>query len=46
MWFWLKSTINNLLDSFIERAMFSYDIWKWEKDKKNEGFPQEWFEEE
>lgn len=46
MWFWVKSTINNLLDKLIERIMFNYDLWKWEREKRNQGFPREWFEEE
>lgn len=36
--------INNLLDTFIERSMYSIELWKWEKEKRAEGFPKEWFE--
>ncbi len=36
--------INNLLDTFIERSMYSIELWKWEKEKRVEGFPKEWFE--
>jgi len=46
MWFWFSSTIKQFLDSLIERVIFSYEMWKWEKDKRSEGFPEEWFEEE
>ena len=46
MWFWFSSTIKKLLDSLIDRVIFSYEMWKWEKDKRSEGFPKEWFEEE
>jgi len=23
-----------------------YELWKWEKQKRKEGFPKEWFEKE
>ncbi len=46
MWFWFSSTIKKLLDSLIDRVIFNYEMWKWEKDKRSEGFPKEWFEEE
>jgi hypothetical protein len=35
-----------LTDKLIERIKFSYQLWKWEKQKRKEGFPKEWFEEE
>ena len=29
-----------------ERLKYSYELWKWERVKRKEGFPKEWFEEE
>jgi len=39
----MLSKLNNLLDTFIERAMYQLELWKWEREKKREGFPPEWF---
>lgn len=36
--------LNELLDLFIERCMYSLEMWKWEREKRGEGFPKEWFE--
>jgi hypothetical protein len=29
-----------------ERLKYSYELWKWERVKRKEGFPKEWFDEE
>mgnify|MGYP003133789323 CR=1 FL=1 len=38
--------LNKLLDLFIERSMYNLQMWKWEREKREEGFPKEWFEED
>lgn len=42
----LKQIINWLLDTFIERSMYNLEMWKWEREKRKEGFPKEWFEDD
>ena len=36
--------VNNLLDLFIDRQLYALELWKWEREKRKEGFPKEWFE--
>ncbi len=36
--------IDRFLDNIIDRAMAFVDMRKWEKEKRKEGFPSEWFE--
>lgn len=38
--------VNDLLDLFIDRQMYSLELWKWEREKRKEGFPKEWFEDD
>jgi len=30
----------------VERLKYAFELWKWERQKRKEGFPKEWFEEE
>lgn len=30
----------------ISRISYWFELWKWERMKRKEGFPKEWFEEE
>jgi hypothetical protein len=32
-----------LADKLIQRIKFSWSLWKWEREKRKEGFPAEWF---
>ena len=32
------------MDKLIQRIKFSIQLWRWEQEKRKEGFPQEWFE--
>ena len=34
------------MKKLLERIKFSYQLWQWERQKRKEGFPIEWFEEE
>jgi len=38
--------INSLLDEFIDRLMYMKELQEWEAEKRSEGFPKEWFEED
>jgi len=40
------SKIDRFLDNVIDRAMSYVEMRRWEKEKRNTGFPSEWFEEE
>ena len=33
-----------MVAKIIERLKYSYELWKWEREKRKEGFPSEWFE--
>ena len=33
-----------MVAKIIERLKYSYELWKWERQKRKEGFPKEWFE--
>ena len=33
-----------MVAKIIERLKYSYELWKWEREKRKEGFPKEWFE--
>jgi len=37
--------INSLLDEWIDRLMYMNELRQWEAQKRKEGFPKEWFEE-
>lgn len=41
----MLSKIDKFLDNLIDRAMAFVEMRRWEKEKRNEGFPTEWFEE-
>jgi len=30
----------------VKRIKYWFELWKWERQKRKEGFPKEWFEEE
>mgnify|MGYP001191083915 CR=1 FL=1 len=34
------------MKELLERIKFWFELRKWEKEKRKEGFPTEWFEEE
>jgi hypothetical protein len=38
--------INSLLDEWIDRLMYMNELRQWEAQKRKEGFPKEWFEED
>jgi len=38
--------INKLTDEAIDRLMYIRELREWEKEKRKEGFPKEWFEDE
>ena len=38
--------IDKYLDEFIDRLMYINELREWEAEKRKEGFPKEWFEEE
>ena len=40
MWFWLKSTLKDIKI----RIEYWFELSSWEKLKRKEGFPEEWFE--
>lgn len=42
MWFRFITAIDNLL----ERVKYWHELSKWEKQKRKEGFPKEWFVED
>tara|TARA_Y100000004_G_scaffold195169_1_gene261533 strand:- start:154 stop:306 length:153 start_codon:yes stop_codon:yes gene_type:complete len=31
------------MKELLERIKFSFQLWKWEREKRKEGFPKEWF---
>ena len=33
-----------MVAKIIERLKYSFELWKWERQKREEGFPKEWFE--
>ena len=35
-----------MVAKIIERLKYSYELWKWERQKRKEGFPKEWFDED
>ena len=35
-----------MVTKIIERLKYSYELWKWERQKRKEGFPKEWFDED
>lgn len=39
---YIKSIITEIKDRF----SYAFEMWKWERVKRNEGFPKEWFEDE
>lgn len=41
MWFWLKL----ILKETVNRINYWLELSKWEKKKRKEGFPKEWFRE-
>lgn len=42
MWFWLKSTLKEIKI----RIEYWFELSSWEKQKRKEGFPKEWFDKE
>ena len=32
-----------MVAKIIERIKYSIQMWKWEREKRKEGFPKEWF---
>ena len=38
--------LNYYLDVAIDRLMYNLEMWKWEREKRLEGFPKEWFEDD
>jgi len=42
----MLSKVDKFLDNLIDRAMTFVEMRRWEKEKRNIGFPEEWFEEE
>ena len=38
--------VNALTDELIDRLLFLKEMREWELQKRKEGFPKEWFEEE
>ena len=38
--------IDSLLDEWIDRLMYMNELRQWEAQKRKEGFPKEWFEED
>ena len=33
-----------MVAKIIERLKYSFELWNWERQKRKEGFPKEWFE--